>query len=75
MAIICKAVGERIVGMRGYKLSYLLSFLMLAGALIAAYYDNKKPKKFRNEMGAYAFFTGGVVMMLIGYREQQRSKD
>ena len=72
VVVVCQAGGKGRITMRGYKLSYLFSALLLAGAFVAMFYERSKEEVFRNNFGVWALFIGGLIMGLIGYYEQNK---
>jgi hypothetical protein len=58
----------------GYRLSFLLSGLLIAGAFIAQYNEMTKSKALRNDTMPWILFSGGIILMLIGSREYRAKK-
>jgi hypothetical protein len=63
--------------MKRYKLSFLLSGLLLAGAFVAMYLEKTSRNKFTNG-ASYILLIGGVILAIVGqreYNEQNKSEN
>ncbi len=74
VVVVCETGGERLITMRGYKLSYLLSGILFISAFVAMFYEKSKSLGFRNDVGAWVFFAGGFILWMVGYAEQRKKE-
>lgn len=88
MGVICKTGCKRInilshcwqltrcikKSMRGYKISFLLSAILIVAAFVAKTYDKKEFGKLKGAGSSWVLLFGGLILFIYGYFEYRKIK-
>lgn len=59
--------------MKGYARSYILGSILIAAAFVTLFVP-VKALPFRGDIGSWLFFIGGALLVIVGWREQNKKE-